>query len=182
MGLFSRKTSDKTKWVCKACTQGVSIKDIGALIKGGKITIPTDGNCENIVAKEDEVVCSKCSLQITSRQIINKASEEKRSLTISELRSLEEQLRSDNLNEAYLKIKNRENLPDNSARYDEIAFDNEGKLFVDFACPKCLGKTNALLQGISIKTPEQQLEYYMRMHEKVPMTCPNCKHNFTLWK
>jgi uncharacterized Zn-finger protein len=182
MELFSGEKPEKTRWVCKACTQEVLIKDIGAVIKGGNITIPLSGNCENIVAENDDVLCSKCSMQYAVRLIIKKALEENRPLTISELQICEEQLRANNYHEAYLKIENRKNLPNNSVRYDSMTFNGEGKLFIYFTCPKCFVEAIIVVLDASAKTPEQQLEVYMRLHEKLAMTCPSCNHNFTLWK
>ena len=182
MGLISGSDSGKTRWVCETCTQEISIKDIGAVIKEGKITIPLSGNCEDIANKKDKVLCSKCSLQVNVRNIIKKALEEDRPLTISELQSCEEQLRANNYHEAYLKIENRKNLPDNSVGYKSMVFNEEGKLSIDFTCPNCSKETAILIPDASAKTPEQQLKFYMRMHEKIPMTCPSCSHNFTLWK
>lgn len=182
MGLFTRKKPEETSWFCKGCTQEVAIKDIGAVMKEGEITFAPDGSCEDIVSEEDEVLCSKCSMQFFVRMKLTETTEKKRPLTVVELRGCEEQLRSDNLNEVYLKIKDRENIPDNSARYDSMAFDDEGKLFVGFTCPKCSKETKIFVKGVPIKTSEQQLEYYLGMHEKIPMACPSCTNNFTLWK
>lgn len=172
----------KTTWVCATCNKEVPIKDIGAVLRDGKNIIPLGGECGGIVTKSDTVLCSKCSLQINARRMIKKATAEKRPLTINELLSCEEQLRANTYQEAYLKIKDRKNILDNSVRYGSLTFNEKGEVSVDFTCGKCSEETTLLISEASVKTPEQQLGFYMRMSEKVDMICPGCSHSFTLLK
>ena len=181
MGLFSRKKADNPRWICKSCGQEFSIKDIGSVVREGQYTIPSSGNCEGVASEKDEVVCNKCTMGTMVAMGLNNAKKKGEYLTVAALISHEEMLRSDNLAEAYRKIEKRKDLPENSALYDSIRFNNEGKTFVEFTCPKCSKKTIASLNNITIKTPEEQLVFYSKMHEKIPMTC-SCGHKYTIYK
>jgi len=183
MGLFSRKKTDKTRWICKNCGQELSIKDIGSGVSGDQYTIPPDGNCEDIVSEKDEVLCNKCTMGLLVAMGVQSTKKKGECLTVTQLMSFEENLRSNSLEEAEHKIEKRKKLPDNSVRLDSFRFDNEGKVFFEFTCPKCSKKAIAFVPNLTIKTPEEQLEYYINnMYEKIPMTCRTCNHKFIIHK
>ena len=187
MGLFSFKKSQKSGWTCKECDQDLSIKDVGLVVKDGKKIINNssgDGFEKFLTQKDDMVLCKKCTLNAFISMICHNAEKEKRPLKIDELRTIVLYHRSDSLQEYSLnkEVKNREILPENSARWEAMLFDAEGKTSVDFICPKCSKETRIVIQDASINSIKEQINFFNHMYEKIPMTCPSCANNFTLWK
>jgi hypothetical protein len=184
MGLFFRKKTRDEGLICIQCKAKITKNEVGMVFVPSDHTTYTFAKTIDLPIDESySVACKKCAPKVMVMKILMSAKEERRDLTIDELRLCERKWNANGIEEFLSKENMEESLHENAARYNSITLNSERNLIINFTCPKCFGPTTALIQGALFSNEVSgQLDAYMWINPQVDMTCPQCNHQFILVK
>jgi len=134
------------------------------------------------IENTDFATCKDCIPKATAVAFAANAVQEKRDLSVEELRKFEKLWQAKGIEGLQGAAETTDiKLPDNATRFQSITLDKDRQLVTEFTCPKCSNRTKSI-------TPEQfaedtnQWDVYMWMQPQIEIACPHCQNVIMIFK